>query len=210
MTTEFLLFFSIPIPLSSQNSSWYTVCPQKYLLNKFIQNEFILSEWKNDSTPGPKAHPVRKNKIGFLLAFVWNWRGWHSTQPKYSSDWLDILCQCVEDNIPLDFTLHFESKTIHIWKKISLPVSSLQNPLTAWVFLATEITSDYSVKCSSGENCMFRDACNVQLSNIHTVTILKERAQCREMGNTIKALGCTERRRPKESLLTYLIPGMGN
>lgn len=57
---------------------------------------------------------------------------------------------------------------------------------------------------------MFQDACTIQLSNIHTVTILKERAQCREMGNTIKALGCIERRQPKESLLTYLIPGMGN
>jgi hypothetical protein len=40
--------------------------------------------------------------------------------------------------------------------------------------------------------------------------ILKESTQCREMGNKIKALGCIERKQPKDSSLTYLIPRMGN
>lgn len=204
---EYFIIFFIALPLSSQNSSWYTVGPQKYLLRM----NFFSREWMDDPKLGPMAHPMRKNKINPLLAFVWNRRGRHSTQPSIRL---------------IGWTHHASvSKVIFCWispcilkakqftfgrKKISLPASSLQNPLMAWVFLATEITSDYSVKCSSGESCMFWDACIVQLSNIHTVTILKERIQCREMGNIIKALGCIERRQPKESLLTYLIPGMGN
>lgn len=66
------------------------------------------------------------------------------------------------------------------------------------------------MKCSSGENCVFQDVCTIQLSNIHMVMILKESTQCREIGNKIKASGCIERRRPEDSSLTYLIPGMGN
>lgn len=166
-------------------------------------------EWTNDPTLGPKAHPVRKNKI-FLLLFETEEAGAAHTPSigligwtYYASVSKVIFCR-ISPCILKAKQFTFEKK------KISLPVSSLQNPLTAWVFLATEITSDYSVKCSSRESCMFWDACTIQLSNIHTVTILKESAQCREMGNTIKALGCIERRRPKESLLTYLIPRMGN
>lgn len=48
-----------------------------------------------------------------------------------------------------------KAKQFTFEKKISLPASFLQNPLTAWVFLATEITSDYSVKCSSGRTVCF-------------------------------------------------------
>ena len=66
------------------------------------------------------------------------------------------------------------------------------------------------MKCNSGENCIFQDVRTIQLSNIHTVMILKESIQCREIGNKIKAPGCIERRRPKDSSLTQLIPGMGN
>lgn len=61
-----------------------------------------------------------------------------------------------------------------------------------------------------GENGMFQDVCTIQLSNIHTVMILKESTQCREIGNKIKAPGYIERRRPKDSSLIYLIPGTGN
>lgn len=199
-TTAFLLFFPF-----LYHSVHKTVLGTQYTLkNKCIQNEFIIPEQMNDSPPGPK------NKICSLVAFVWNWRGWCSTHPSilligwtYYTSVSKVIFRWISPCI-------LKAKQFTFEKKISLPVSFLQNPLTTWVFLATEITSDYSVKCSSGENCMFRDACNVQLSNIRTVAILKESAQCREMGNTIKALGCIERRRPKESLLTYLIPGMGN
>lgn len=66
------------------------------------------------------------------------------------------------------------------------------------------------MKCGSGEKCVFQGVCTIQLSNIHTVMILKGSTQCREIGDKIKALGCLERRRPKDSSLTYLILGTGN
>lgn len=132
------------------------------------------------------AHPIR-NKTDSLPAFVWN----RKASLKYISS-IHLISWTYYTGVS-KVIFHWISPCI--WKqnnshlKISLPASFLQNPLTVWVFLATEIASDYSVKCSSGENCMFQDACTIQLSNIHTVMILKESTQCREMDNKIKSSG---------------------
>lgn len=150
---------------------------------------------------------LNRNKVQSLLAFVWNRKTLYKAYIKHSLYQLDLLHQHIEGNISLDFTLHLKAKQFAFENLITSTFPP--NPLMVWVFLATEITLDYRMKCSSGENCVFQDVCTIQLSNIHTVMILKESTECREIGSKIKALGCSERRRPKDSSLTYLIPRMG-
>lgn len=211
---------SIAVPLSVQ---------KRLVHSRLSVSIYWMSEWNQSTSPddgweetqsvsqnmeelhnsGSKTHLTRKkkNKTDPLLAFVWGRKGLHEGHTKCLISWTYY---------PSVSKVIFHWISPCIWKQNNSHLKNLitsifpPNPLTARVFLAAEITSDYSMKCNSGENCMFQDVCTIQLSNIHTVMILKERTQCREIGNKIKAPGCIERRQPKDSCLTYLIPGTGN